>query len=113
MAVGRSLPPPEEARSWDEFVARVEAQHAAGRSGRFLWQATGALLFVTGLIWFAYAFQGGRPWMFGCGIACLAAVGVLAARAVSAAEREGHRSGQLDLMERAWEAQQRRLPPGQ
>ncbi len=105
-------PPPESADSWGEFHALIEWERAEREnSGSPWWRVLAALLFVTGLVFIAYAFQGGRPWLFPCALAPLAIVGVMATRAIDRAERDAERAAQLDLMERAWAAHLERGSP--
>ena len=103
--MGRDHPPPESADSWGEFHALIDLEREARENaGSALWQIIAALLFVTGLVFLAYALQGGRPWLFLCALPPLAVVGVMASRALEHAERDAERAAQLDLLERAWQA---------
>ena len=110
--MGRDLPPPELADSWGEFHARIEMERSAQENGRSAcWRAVAALVFVAGLVCCAYALQGGQPWLWPAAMAAFAVVGVMASRALDNAEREGLRSSQLEVMERAWEAHLERHSP--
>jgi hypothetical protein len=103
--MGRDHPPPESADSWGEFHALIDMERDARQNaGSVLWRIIAALLFVTGLVFLAYALEGGRPWLFLCAMPPLAVVGVMASRALEHAERDAERAVQLDLLERAWQA---------
>jgi len=112
--MGRDQRLPESADSWGEFHALIDMERDARENeGSALWRIAATLLFVTGLVLLAYALQGGRPWLFPCALAPLAAVGVMASRALEHAERAARRAAQLELLERAWQAHlDRGLPPG-
>jgi hypothetical protein len=105
MTMGRSaMPPrPEEADSWGEFHARLEAELAGRRSPWTpLWWVLAGLLFGAGLICNAYAYQG-RGWVLWAGmLASLSIVGVMAARAVDRADRDRTRAAELADLQDAW-----------
>lgn len=111
--MGRDQRLPESADSWGEFRALIDMERdALENEGSALRRIAAALLFVTGLVFLAYALQGGQPWLFLCALAPLAAVGVMASRALEHAERAARRAAQLELLERAWQAHlERALPP--
>jgi hypothetical protein len=118
--MGRDHRRPESADSWGEFHALIDMERdARENAGSASWRIVAALLFVTGLVLLAYAFQGGRPWLFLCALPPLAVVGVMASRALEHAERDAQRAEQLELLERAWQAHLRGIwtdhrldPPG-
>jgi CHASE2 domain-containing sensor protein len=105
MTMGRSALPsrPEEADSWGEFHARLEAE-LAGRHSPWTsvgWAVAG-LLFGTALICNAYALTDGG-WVLWVGmLAALGVVGVLATRAVSRADRNRARALELAELQDAW-----------
>jgi hypothetical protein len=99
MAVGRDMPPPEEADSWAGVWWVV-------------WQVVGALLFVAGLLFCAYAFSDRHWWMWLCSFAAFAAVFSMAARAKTTMDREAERAAEIEQLERMWQARlERRSPP--
>jgi peptidoglycan/LPS O-acetylase OafA/YrhL len=103
MAMGRSVPPPEDADSWSEFRARLERERAASHSAWTpVWWAIGGMLFATALLCCAYAIRDGRWWLWLFMLACLGFVGVLATRAVDSADRNRVRTAELARLEEAW-----------
>jgi peptidoglycan/LPS O-acetylase OafA/YrhL len=103
MAMGRELPPPEEADSWGEFHARLETEAASpGSPLTPLWWVVGAALFAAALFSCAYAVQEKHLWLWLCMLASLGALGVMAARAVERADRKRARTTQLRELQDAW-----------
>lgn len=104
--MGRDLPPPEQAESWDEFHDRIDWEWYDRMSRRSLWNpfwmTIGALLFVGALITCTYAVQGGHWWLWLVMLTPLVIGGVMAARVLDKAERDGKRLSELELLERAW-----------
>jgi peptidoglycan/LPS O-acetylase OafA/YrhL len=113
-AMGNDFPPPEQATSWDEFHDRIDWEwYARTRRGSLwnpLWMTIGALLFVAALVLCAYATEGGHWWLWLVMLAPLAIVGVMVARVLDKAERNGERLVELDLLERAWAERAERSP---
>jgi peptidoglycan/LPS O-acetylase OafA/YrhL len=96
MAMGRGSLPPEEADPWGELHARPERELAdPGRPQIPLWWGVAGLLFGIVLICCAYAFQGGRWWLWLGMLAPLGVLGVMAARAVERADRKRARAAEL------------------
>jgi hypothetical protein len=103
MAMGRSVPPPEEADSWGEFHARLEFEAADPGSPLIpLWWIIAGVLFAVALISSAYALQGGRWWLWLCMLAPLGLLGVMATRAVERADRRRARAAELGRLYDAW-----------
>ena len=103
MAMGREFLPPEQADCWGEFHARLEFEEAdPGHPLLPLWWSFAGLLFGLTLICCAYAFQGGRWWLWLCMLALLGVLGVMAARAVARADRERARAAELARLHDAW-----------
>jgi fatty acid desaturase len=103
MAMGQAATRPEDADSWGEFHARLEAEMAdPGGQLMPLWWTVGVLAFVTGLMSWGYAFEPGDWWLWPCGLAALAVAGTLAARAITRAERRRDRMAELNQMWDAW-----------
>jgi peptidoglycan/LPS O-acetylase OafA/YrhL len=103
MAMGRSIPPPEEAESWGEFNARLELEAANLEQPQIpLWWIIGGLLFGIALVSCAYAFQGGHWWLWLCMLAPLGALGVMATRAVERADRKRAQAAELARLRDAW-----------
>ena len=94
--MGRDFPPPELAESWGEYLARLDREQATQQNRWIpLWWAIGTMLFVTGLIFCAYATQS-KNWLLWVGmLAPLTAAGVLAVRALDRAERIATKRTQL------------------
>jgi hypothetical protein len=110
--MGRSAPLPEDADSWGEFNARIELEAAdLGHPLIPLWWSIAGLLFVVMLICCAYAFQGGRWWLWLCMLALLGVLGVMAARAVDRADRKRARAVELARLHDAWLAHLERSSP--
>src|ERR1700739_1670199 len=102
MAMGRSVPPPEEADSWVEFNARLELEATdPGQPLMPLWWIIGGLLFGIALVCCAYAFQGGHWWLWLCMLAPLGVSGVLATRAVERADRQRARTAEVAQLREA------------
>jgi hypothetical protein len=103
MAMGRSVPPPEEADSWGEFNARLEfGAENLERPLIPLWWIIGGLLFGVALICCAYAFQGGHWWLWLCMLAPLGVLGVMATRAVERADRKRAQAAEVARLRDAW-----------
>jgi hypothetical protein len=103
MAVGRVLPPPEQADSWGEFHARLEFEEAnPGHPLVPLWSVLGGALFPAALLFCGYALQGGHWWLWVCTLASFGALGVLAVRAVDRADRARARAAELARLRDAW-----------
>ena len=101
--MGRSVQPPEEADCWGEFHARLELEAAdPGSPLTPVWWSLSGVLFAGTLITSAYAFQGGRWWLWLCMLASLAVLGVMAARAVERADRWRARAAELGRLHDAW-----------
>jgi hypothetical protein len=112
MAVGRDIKLPEQAESWGEFHALLEAETAALEDPWTpLWWSVGGLLFATGLIASGYALTDKHWWLWVIMLASLAAVGIMASRAVERADRRAARSAQLASLWEAWEAHVERGSP--
>lgn len=106
-------PRPEDADSWGEFHARLETE-LARRPDRFrpLWWAVAGLLFATGLICNAYAYQGGHWPLWVCMIAALGIVLAMAFRAVDRADRDRSRAAELADLQDAWREHLEHGSPG-
>jgi hypothetical protein len=103
MAMGRSVPPPEEADSWGEFNARLEFEAADQGSLLIpLWWIIGGALFAITLICCVYAVQPGHWWLWPCMLASLGVLGVLAVRALERADRRREREAELIRLREAW-----------
>jgi hypothetical protein len=103
MAMGREFLPPEQADSWGEFHARIEFEEANSDQPLLpLWWSVAGLLFGIGLVFCAYAMQGGHWWLWLCTLAPLGVVGVMAMRAVDRADRARARAAELARLHDAW-----------
>jgi hypothetical protein len=103
MAMGHSVPPPEEADSWGEFNSRFEfGMENPGPPLIPLWWSVGGLLFGVALVCCAYAFQGGHWWLWLCMLAPLGVLGVMATRAVEQADRKRAQAAELARLRDAW-----------
>ena len=101
--MGREVLLPEQADSWGEFHARLEMELDSRDSLLIpLWWAMGGLLFGAALVSSAYAFQGGRWWLWLCVLAPLTADFMLAVRALERAERLRARGAELARLQDAW-----------
>lgn len=104
--MGCESPAPGQPASREGFRARTEPEQSARRSSWLpFWWIVATLLFVTGLIFCAYAFEDHRMWLWLGAITAFAIVGMMASRAMTDADR--------DLFKRAWQEyleRQRRYP---
>ena len=103
MTMGQAQARPEDADSWGEFHARLEAEMADlhGWLIPLCW-CVGVLAFVTGMMSWGYAFEPGNWWLWPCGLGAFAVAGVLAVRAVDRADRRRARMAELNRMWEAW-----------
>ena len=105
MAVGRRarVLPPEQADSWGEFHARLELEaDATGSWTTPLWYSLAGLLLAGALICCTYALQDRHWWLWVGMITALAIDGVMAARAVDAADKRRARAAELRRLHEAW-----------
>jgi len=101
--MGRSVPAPEDADSWDEYRARLELELAAGQSlWTPVWWAISGLLFAATLLSCAYAIQDRSWWLWLIMLASLGFFLVLAARGVDHADQARQRTAELLRLEEAW-----------
>lgn len=99
--MGRELPPPGQAASREGFHALAEPERPGQRSPWLpFWWTVAALLFVTGLIFCAYAFEDHRMWLWLGAITAFAIVGMMTMRAMTDADRELFRRAWQEYLER-------------
>ena len=105
MAMGRraKVLPPEQADSWGEFHARLELEAAAPGSWTTpLWWSLAGMLFSVSLICCADALQERHWWLWAAMFTALAIDGVMAVRAVDAADKRRARAMELQRLHEAW-----------
>ena len=103
MAMGREFLPPEDADSWGEFHARLEAEQAGADTPLtpLSWWIGGSL-FAVMLFTCAYAFQDGGWWRWLVWLALFGVLIAMAVRAVDRADRRRARAVELGRLYDAW-----------